>query len=122
MKTTQGKVVKAFNVLATMSSKPMNSFAAYKLFRLKKALTPVVEFQSEQEYKLIEELGGTIDQNGRIHIEDKEKQVEFITRHQELEKMECEIETEKISMFPKELPDISLSDMESLEEFIEWKE
>lgn len=122
MKTTQGKVVKAFNVLVTMGSKPMNSFAAYKLFRLKKALSPVVEFQSEQEYKLVDEIGGTIDPTGRIRIEDKEKQVEFITRHRELEEMECEIETEKIFMVPKEMPEISLSDMESLEEFIEWKE
>ena len=122
MKTTQGKAVTAFATLAQMSKKPMNSFAAYKLFRLKKALAPIVEFQSEQEQKLIAELGGTITETGMIKIDDAEKRKEFSKQQKELGEMECEIETEKIFMVPKEMPELSVSDMESLEEFIEWKE
>ena len=36
--------------------------------------------------------------------------------------MECEIDTKRIIMTMKELPDLSLADMEALDEFIEWRE
>ena len=32
------------------------------------------------------------------------------------------VEAEKITMKPKELPELSVSDMEALEEFIDWEE
>ena len=38
METTQGKAVAAYATLNQMARKPMNSFTAYKLFKLKKAL------------------------------------------------------------------------------------
>lgn len=122
METTQGKAIAAFTTLSQMARKPMNSFAAFKLFKLKKALAPIVEFQSEQEQKIVGELGGIISETGTILIEDIEKRREFIRRQKELGDMECDIETGKIVMMPKELPELSLSDMEALEEFIEWKE
>ena len=121
METTQAKAVSAFSTLARLSQKPMPSFAAYKLFRLKKALAPVVEFQSEQEVKIVEELGGTVSETGAITIDDKGRQ-EYIKRHKELEEMTCDIDTEKISMFMKELPELTMADLESLDAFIDWKE
>ena len=122
MKTTQGKVVAAFTALNKMARRPMNSFAAYKLFRLKKALRDIVDFQTEQEQKLIGELGGAFTDEGNAKFETTEKANEFIKRHKELEGMECEIEAERISMFMKEIPEISLAEMEVLETFIDWKE
>lgn len=121
METTQGKAVAAFTTLAQMSRKPMTSFAAYKLFRLKKALAPVVEFQSEQEIKIVEELGGTVSDTGAINL-DGDKRAEYFTRHKELEELKCDVSTEKLSMFMKELPDLTMADMESLDDFIDWKE
>ena len=47
MQTTQKKAVAAYLALSMMARKPMNSFAAFKLFRLKKALADIVEFQSD---------------------------------------------------------------------------
>lgn len=122
METTQGKAVSAYAALAQMSRKPMPSFAAYKLFRLKKALAPIIEFQSEQEAKIVEELGGQINENGTIQLEDPEKRREYVDRHRELEAMTCEVDTKQIVMHMKELPDLSLSEIEALDEFIEWKE
>lgn len=122
METTQGKAVAAYVTLAQMGKKPMNSFAAYKLFRLKKALAPIIEFQSEQEMKIVEELGGRITEAGAIMIEDKDKRREYNERHKELENMACDVNTERISMFMKELPELSVADMETLDEYIEWKE
>ena len=121
METTQGKAVAAFTALARLSQKQMNSFAAYKLFRLKKALAPVVEFQSEQEVKIVQELGGTVSESGAINL-DGEKRAEYFSRHKELEELKCDVSTEKLSMFMKELPDLTMADMESLDDFIDWKE
>ena len=122
MKTTQGKAVAAFSALNKMARRPMGSFAAYKLFRLKKALRDIVDFQAEQESKLLDELGGTYTEDGNGKFETTEKAEEFIERHKELENMECEIETERIVMYMKEIPEISLAEMEILETFIDWKE
>ena len=122
MKTTQEKALGAFRALNRMSQKSMNSFAAYKLFRLKKALSPVLEFQAEREQTLVEELGGTISETGAILIKDKDKRAEFQQKYKELSDMECEVDAEKLVMYMKELPEISLSDMDALDEFIEWKE
>ena len=122
MKTTQGKVVTAFMALANMSRKPLNSFTAYKLFRLKKKLSSIVEFQREQEIKIVEEVGGSLSETGEVQFKDKEARAKFVEKQRELGELECEVEGEKISMMPKELPEVSLADMEALEEFIDWKE
>jgi hypothetical protein len=122
METTQGKAVLAYTTLAQMSRKPMPSFAAYKLFRLKKALSPVVEFQSEQEMKLVDELGGKITEAGMIQIDGADKRKEYAEKHRELEAMACEIDLEKITMTMKELPELSVADMETLDDFVTWKE
>lgn len=122
METTQGKAVLAYTTLAQMSRKPMPSFAAYKLFRLKKALSPVVEFQSEQEMKLVDELGGKITEAGMIQIDGADKRKEYADKHRELENMACEVDIAKIEMHMKELPELSVADMETLDDFVTWKE
>jgi hypothetical protein len=122
METTQGKAVAAYGTLAQLGRKTMPSFAAYKLFRLKKALSPVVEFQSEQEMKLVDELGGKITEAGMIQIDGADKRREYAEKHRELENMACEVDIAKITMTMKELPDLSVADMETLDDFITWKE
>lgn len=126
MKTTQGKAVSALIAINRISGQKMPSFAAYKLFRLRKKLKDVAEFQGEQEEKLVEELGGKINEMGRVIWNDPgekaTKDAEYAKRHKELEDMECEIDTEKIMMTFKEISEITPQDMEALDDFIEWKE
>lgn len=122
METTQGKAVVAFTTLSRMSQKTLPSFAAYKLFKLKKALAPVVEFQTEQEVKLVEEIGGEISDKGAISFTEQAQREEFFQKHKELEELPCDVATEKIVMHMKELPDLSMADMDALDDFIEWKE
>ena len=122
MKTTQAQAITAFVTIRKMERQPINTFTAYKLFKLKKALADIVDFQSEQEIKLIEELGGKVSPDGAIDLPE-DKKAEYIERHKELEEMECEIDREgKIELYMKELKEISISDMEALDDFIEWKE
>ena len=121
MKTTQGKAISAFTTLAQMGRKPLNSLVAFKLFKLKKALAHVVEFQTEQEYKLIEELGGTVTESGAINL-DREGVEKYREKHREMENTECEIDTQPVEMRISDIPEISVSEIESLEEFVDWKE
>lgn len=121
MKSTQKQTVSAFVVLNQMSAKPMNSFTAYKLFKLKKVLKEHVDFQIEQEKKIACELGGTITEDGRLDLPDG-KISEYNVRHKELVEMECDVDIERVEIHMKELKDISMADMEILEPFIEWKE
>ena len=123
MKLKQRQAVSAFTSLVTIARKPMPSFAAYKLFRLKKKLKDVIDFQTEQEQKIVDELGGTVAENGTVLFDDKSKYPEFAAKQKELDEMECEIEgDDKIIMVMKELPEMSIADIEALEPFIDWKE
>lgn len=122
MKTTQGKAVAAYSALSAMARRPMNSGTAYKLFKLKKALSPVLEFQSEQEIQLVEEMGGTISDTGAILIADRDRRSEYQKRHRELTDLECDVDISETVIKMNELAEISVADMEALDDFIEWKE
>ena len=121
MKTTQEKALNAYAALNKMAQRNMNSFTAYKLFKLKKALQDPVDFRIEQERKMIEELGGTMTETGQAVLEN-ESQKAFNEKVKELNALECEIEREKTVIFLAEIKDITLAEMEALENFIEWKE
>ena len=123
MKVTQKQAISAFTSLATIARKPMPSFAAYKLFRLKKRLNDVIEFRTEKDESIVKEMGGKVLENGSVLFAEKEKYPEFHAKQKELDEMECEVEgDEKIIMVMKELPELSIADLENLEPFIDWKE
>lgn len=123
MKVTQKQAISAFTSLVTIARKPMPSFAAYKLFHLKKRLKDVVEFRTEQDESIVKEMGGEVLENGSVLFAEKEKYPEFAAKQKELDEMECEVEgDEKIIMVMKELPELSIADLEQLEPFIDWKE
>lgn len=122
MKTTHGIAVNALITINKLGQNPMKSFAAYKLFRLKKLLKDAAEFQTEQEMKIIEEMGGEVGERGKVLFEESDKYIEFAKRQKELSDMEYEFEGDKISMYMTELPNLSVGDMETLDAFIDWKE
>ena len=125
MKIAQRKVVDALIAINRLSKQPMPSFTAYKLFRLKKKLKDVSDFQSEQEDKIIAELGGKVNERGVVTFDGDDKEskcAEFIKRQEELGNMECDMDDDRILIVLKEIHEISLSDMEVLDPFIEWKE
>ena len=121
MKTTQEKALNAYAALNRMAQRSMNSFTAYKLFKLKKALQDPVDFRIEQERKMIEELGGTMTETGQAVLEN-ESQKAFNEKVKELNALECEIEREKTAIFLAEIKDITMAEIEALEDFIVWKE
>ena len=122
MKVKQEKAVQAFLTIMAISKRPLNSFAAFKLFKLKKALQDSFEFQREQESKLIEEFEGKMNELGNVSFPDTDKATAFKARQKELDEVEQDIAIDRMMFTLKELPELSIEQIETLDTFIEIKE
>ena len=122
MKTTQGEAVKAFGTLTAISKEQVSSTTAYKLFKLKKALSTIIEFQSEQEVTLAEQCGGSVSDDGRLNFPDDESRMLYAAKHKELEEMECEIGHERMKMSLREIPRMTIQSIELLDPYIDFEE
>ena len=72
MKMTLEKAVNAAQTIAVLNRIRMkNTATARKIFSLKKLLEPHLEFYLEEDKKLIEELGGTVRDDGVILFNDQ---------------------------------------------------
>lgn len=117
----QGEAVRAFAILGAMGQQQLSTAVAYKLFKLRKALSTVVEFQSEQERNLAEELGGGFDERGKLNLPDEAKP-EYDKRHKELADSECEVECDKVKLKMSDIPVMSMDVIDALDQFIEFTE
>lgn len=121
MKTTHRKAVEAYAALTQMGDIRRAPATQIKLFKLKKLLQPSFEFFSEEERKLVDEFGGTIDPMGRVMFEDKSKNSKYVEERKQLMDLECGVELDsKITIHATELKEISIAEMEALEEFVEF--
>lgn len=101
MKTTLENAINAMRVITRLNGIRMkNTGTARKLFSLKKLLEPNFEFYAEEERKLIEDLGGTVTEDGAILFQDQEKGLAELSKgRQELLASECEIPIDKPIIF-----------------------
>ena len=120
IKTTQGKVLAAYAAINRIRNK-IKGKDALNLFHMKNVLQENVDFQVEQERALIEEHGGTINEFGAVLIQDKEKRVAYQKSYGELMEMECEVKTKPLTMSIDRNPDVTLDDIEQLQDFIIFK-
>lgn len=121
MKTTQGKVTKAYIILSNIGARILPPNVAYSLYKVKCALKPTYDFYGEQEEKYIKELGGEITEIGGIVFPAKEKNAEFLEKRKELENMEVEIELEVPTIALNEMRETSIKELEALEGFVNFK-
>lgn len=122
MKVKQETAVKAFLTILAISKRPLNSFAAFKLFKLKKALEDSFEFQRQEEDKYIAEFEGVKNDNGSVNFPDAEKTKAFKQKQKELDEVEQDISIGRMMFTLKELPELSIEQIEILDTFIEIKE
>ena len=87
--------------------------AAFALFRLKRQLKEVVDFQGEEQEKLVAQCGGKIAETGLILIDDEEQQKRFREMDDELGRMEVDLQP--IELPENSVPDITLAEIEALE-------
>lgn len=119
IKTTMGKVIGAYVALSRVRNK-VKGRTALDLFLLKSALQPSVDFASEEDQKLVMEHGGAVTQAGMVIIADKGKRAEFQKARDELNNMDCEIDTDPVCVDLEKNPDITMEDIEQLTGFVEF--
>lgn len=118
--TTMDKVLSAFGALNRVRNQ-VRGKTALDLFHLKNMLKESVDFQVEEEQKLIIECGGIVTDAGTIVIADKDKRAAFAKARQELADMACEIKTDPVLMDLEKNPDITMEDIEQLDGFVIFK-
>ena len=82
---------------------------SYELFKLKKRVEQLFEFEVDQEKKLVEKYGGQIKNNGSILFDSKEITETFGNEMAELLKTEVEEEFEPVDIDITEAGDVSIS-------------
>lgn len=120
MKTTQGKILTAYAAIARIR-RVVKGKDALNLFHLKNQLQENIDFQSEEEMKLVEEFGGQVSQEGAVLIADGEKRAEFGKAIAEMRGMEVEIKADMPTISLDRCPEITMEDIEQLHEFIKFE-
>ena len=119
IRTTQQKVIAAYTTLTALRKK-VRGKDALDLFYLKNALQTNIDFQAEEEAKLVADHGGKVTDGGQIIIEDPEKRASFQKAMGELGAMECEIKAEPVKVSLDRNPDITLGEIEALDGFVKF--
>ena len=117
---TQGKVLTAYTALTRIRGK-VKGVDALALFRLKNRLQENIDFQGEEEMRLVEEFGGQVTPEGMVLIADDEKRKGFNRAMAELRTMEVEIPEEKPEISLERCPEITMEDIEQLNDFVKFK-
>ena len=116
-KQTQQQALTAYAILMGMGKKATGE-AAFSLFRMKQKLKEIVEFQSEEEAKLVDKLGGKITETGQIIFAGEEEKRAFIEEKKKLGGMEIDPAIEPIRIAPDKIPEINMDEIEALQGFI----
>jgi len=120
MKTTQGKVLTAYTALMRIRGK-VRGKDALDLFHLKNQLQEFIDFQGEEEMKIVEEHGGQVTPEGAVLIADEEKRKAFQKAMVDLRGMEVEVKADIPTLNLERNPDITMEDIEQLVDFVNFK-
>ena len=120
MKTTLQKAFDAYITLTKVRGKVKGTDALH-LFHLKNVLKETVDFQNEEEARLIEEHGGTVTDNGMILIADKGQREAYQKERIALGAMECEVKAELVTVSLERNPELTMEDIEQLDGFVKFE-
>lgn len=120
IKTTQGKIMTAMGALGRIRQR-VKGHDALNLFHLKNVLQEHVDFQAEEERRLVDEYGGKVTETGVVLIADDDRRKEFQEEYRKLLEMEVEVKTGAIVLPLDRNPDITLEDIDQLQDFIIFK-
>ena len=114
---TQQQALTAYAILMGMGKKATGE-AAFSLFRMKQKLREIVEFQAEEEQKLVDKLGGKITETGQIIFAGDDEKRAFIEEKKKLGEMKIDPAIEPIRIAPDKIPEINMDEIEALQGFI----
>ena len=120
MAQTQRQALRAYTAIRDMGRKATGK-AAFSLFRMKQQLRDIVEFQAEEEQKLVEQFGGQVSEEGMILIADDAQREKFLKEKEKLYAMELDPAVEPVTVELSGLPEINMDEIEALDGFVEFK-
>ena len=121
IETTHGRAYSAF-LAANQIRNMVTGIDALHVFQLKNKLKEAVEFLSEEEMRLVQESGGTVTDGGMVIIPDAGKKAEYLKSRKELDEMLCEIDMEPITIMIDRCPDVTVEQIEMLNNFVIFRE
>ena len=95
---TQGQVMDAINVLNRVCKQTMPLKLANRLFKLRQALAPAMQFQMEEEAKLMEKYPPSRQEGNQLFFDDKEVGKAFNKGLAELADIESDIEFKPVGI------------------------
>lgn len=95
---TQGQVMDAINVLNRVCKQTMPLKLANRLFKLRQALAPAMQFQMEEEAKLMEKYPPSRQEGNQLFFDDKEVGRAFNKGLAELADIESDIEFRQVEI------------------------
>ena len=120
----QSKIMSAYQAIEKIKNKdkeyPLN--ITYTLFKVKKMLQDQWDFQLEEEKKIFNQFSPEVQENGDYKFESREKAQEFTDKLAELGNMEVDLKITKPKIKLSEQIDLTLGEIEALDEFIEFEE
>lgn len=127
-KFTQGQLVMAFAPVMRLNQQSVSREYSKKIYQLKKTLESILEYQRQEEEKLLATYGGhvepdnvTVAFDGNDEEEKKHRMINYAKARKELLDTESVAEI-KPFVIPKDVPvEISGEDMEKLEGIITFE-
>lgn len=116
----QGQIVKAYQAIQKHENEELPLDISYAFFKVKKQLTDQWNFQLERE-KVIFDKYKISNENGQLTFEKPEDQNKFIHEIEELADMEIDWEYDKVKVNIGDRMQITISELEALDEFMEFK-
>lgn len=108
-------------VTITRMGKKATGKNAFALFRMKQKLKELIEFQAEEEQKLVEAHGGTIAEDGTITIKDEDQRIAFSADKAKLYELPVDPEIEPVTVELDGIPEITMDEIEALDGFVTFK-
>lgn len=116
---TQGQVMDAINVLNRVCKQTMPLKLANRLFKLRQALAPAMQFQMEEEAKLMEKYPPSRQEGNQLFFDDKEVGRAFNQKLAELADIESDIEFKPVEIHDGVDIGIKPDDIGMLQGFVE---
>lgn len=116
----QLKIIQAYNVTEQLTKDDTLTITAkWVLYKLRKELTSHYEFYVEESRKLFSNYETTVD-GDNITFKTAELAKEYQTKQEEIDNFEVELNSEKQTIKLSDIPNITVQQIELLDEFIEF--
>ena len=116
----QIKIVQAYNTTEELSkNENLSVNAKWVLYKLRKDLHSHYDFYISESRNLFNQYETTTDEN-TITFKSAEEAKEYTSKQAEIDELEVELESQKNSLRLSDVPNITVQQIEILEDFVEF--